>query len=113
MRCTRSGRSSQNLHKPIDTDFGNTDGLHGVHDIHMNQGNVGDHAGDNGVFHDGGLLLAFPDRVVGLFLAFQSQRVPTDAAGDAAPAAIPLSQLIAGHPPPVVDATGRSIWSGR
>ena len=39
----------QNLHKPIDTEFGNTDGLHGIHDIHMNQGNVGAHAGDNGV----------------------------------------------------------------
>jgi uncharacterized protein YukJ len=32
-----------NLHKPIDAEFGNTDGLHGVHDIHMNQGNVGAH----------------------------------------------------------------------
>ena len=74
-----------NLHKPIDIDFGNTDGLHGVHDIHMNQGNVGAHAGDNGTFHDGGLLLAFPDRLVGLFLAFQTQRVPTDAVGDASP----------------------------
>ena len=40
---------TQNQHKRIDIDFGNTDGLHGVHDIHMNQGNVGDHAGDNGV----------------------------------------------------------------
>ena len=45
----------RNLHKPIDTEFGNIDGLHGIHDIHMNQGNVGQHAGDNGVFHDGGL----------------------------------------------------------
>ena len=50
----------QNLHKPIDAEFGNTDGLHGVHDIHMNQGNVGAHAGDNGAFHDGGLILRFP-----------------------------------------------------
>ena len=31
----------RNLHKPIDTEFGNTDGLHGIHDIHLNQGNVG------------------------------------------------------------------------
>src|SRR6478752_5459497 len=97
-----------NRHLPIDAEFGNTDGLHGVHDIHMNQGNVGAHAGDNGTFHDGGLLLAFPDRLVGLFLAFQSQRVPTDAVGDASPAATPLSQLVAGHPPPVVDATGQA-----
>ena len=31
--------------------------------------------------HDGGLILAFPDRYLGLFLAFQTQRVPTDATG--------------------------------
>ncbi|WP_454790287.1 DUF2278 family protein [Mycolicibacterium lutetiense] len=84
----------RNMHMPIDADFGNTDGLHGVHDIHMNQGNVGAHAGDNGAFHDGGLLLAFPDRVVGVLLAFQSQRVPTDAQGDAAPGAQPLSRMV-------------------
>jgi uncharacterized protein YukJ len=28
---------------------------------------------DNGTFHDGGLVLAFPDRYLGLFLAFQTQ----------------------------------------
>ncbi|MFV8164297.1 DUF2278 family protein [Mycobacterium sp. 134] len=88
----------RNLHKPIDTDFGNTDGLHGVHDIHMNQGNVGAHSGDNGAFHDGGLLLAFPDRVVGILLAFQTQRVPTDPQGNAAPGAQPLSRLIGPGP---------------
>ena len=37
-------RFDRNLHKPIDVDFGNTDGLHGVHDIHLNQGNAGPHA---------------------------------------------------------------------
>jgi uncharacterized protein YukJ len=89
---------TQNLHKPIDIEFGNTDGLHGIHDIHMNQGNVGRHAGDNGVFHDGGLILAFPDRFMGLFLAFQSQHVPTDAAGAAAPGALTIGQIIAGLP---------------
>ena len=89
----------QNLHKPIDIEFGNIDGLHGIHDIHLNQGNVGSHAGDNGVFHDGGLILAFPDRYVGLFLAFQSQRIPTDAAGNAAPGSVPLSQILAGGAP--------------
>jgi uncharacterized protein YukJ len=88
----------QNLHKAIDVDFGNTDGLHGIHDIHLNQGNVGAHAGDNGVFHDGGLLLVFPDRVLGLFLAFQTQRVPTTAGGAAAPDALPLSKIIIGGP---------------
>jgi uncharacterized protein YukJ len=85
----------RNLHKPIDAEFGNTDGLHGIHDIHLNQGNVGAHAGDNGVFHDGGLLLAFPDRVLGVFLAFQTQHIPTDATGAAAPGAQPLSQIVA------------------
>ena len=54
----------------------------GVHDIHMNQGNprAGGHAGDNGVWHDGGLLLWFPkaDRWVATFLAFQSQSWHTD-----------------------------------
>ncbi|MGV0742946.1 DUF2278 family protein [Mycolicibacterium sp. XJ870] len=88
----------RNLRKPIDVEFGNTDGLHGVHDIHMNQGNVGAHAQDNGAFHDGGLVLAFPDRIVALLLAFQTQRIPTDPVGAAAPGAQPLSRLIGGHP---------------
>ena len=54
----------------------------GVHDIQVNQGNprAGGHAGDNGVWHDGGLLLWFPtaDRWVAMFLAFQSQSWHTD-----------------------------------
>jgi hypothetical protein len=66
----------------------------------MNQGNVGQHSGDNGVFHDGGLILKFPDRYLGLFLGFQTQRIPTDAAGNAAAGATPISQLLAGAPPP-------------
>jgi hypothetical protein len=48
----------------------------------MNQGNprAGGHAGDNGVWHDGGLLFWFPgaDRWVAVFLAFQSQSWHTD-----------------------------------
>jgi uncharacterized protein YukJ len=90
----------RNLNKPIDAEFGNLDGLHGIHDIHMNQGNVGPHSGDNGVFHDGGLILKFPDRYLGLFLGFQTQRIPTDAAGNAAAGATPISQLLVGAPPP-------------
>jgi uncharacterized protein YukJ len=89
---------NQNLHKPIDIEFGNVDGLHGIHDIHLNQGNVGAHSGDNGVFHDGGLILAFPERYLGLFLGFQSQRIPTDASGNAAPGAATISQILAGGP---------------
>jgi uncharacterized protein YukJ len=85
----------RNLHKPIDADFGNSDGLHGIHDIHLNQGNVGSHASDNGTYHDGGLLLVHPDRVIGLFLGFQTQRVPTDDAGAPTSTATPLGGLVA------------------
>jgi len=62
----------------------------------MNQGNprAGGHDGDNGAFHDGGLLLLFPTRTVGLFLAFQSQEVPTDANGGPAPGAQSLADLL-------------------
>jgi uncharacterized protein YukJ len=56
----------------------------GVHDVHMNQGNSGRFADDDGVFQDGGLLLYFPgeapaaDSWVAIFLAFQSQSFHTD-----------------------------------
>lgn len=52
----------------------------GVHDIHMNQGNVGQFTRDDGVWQDGGLLLFFPasQQWVGIFLAFQSQGWHTD-----------------------------------
>jgi uncharacterized protein YukJ len=100
----------QNLHKPIDAEFGNTDGLHGIHDIHMNQGNVGQHAGDNAVFHDGGIILKFPDRFLGLFLGFQTQRVPTDATGKAAPGSVPIGQLISGGPPPPPTTVAGTVY---
>ena len=95
----------QNLHKPIDAEFGNVDGLHGVHDIHLNQGNVGSHAGDNGTFHDGGLILAFPDRYLGLFLGFQTQRIPTDAKGNAAAGARTLREILTKPPAPTPTPT--------
>jgi uncharacterized protein YukJ len=52
----------------------------GIHDIHMNQGNVGKFVKDDGVWQDGGLILHFPstDQWVGIFLAFQSQAWHTD-----------------------------------
>src|SRR4030095_10576250 len=52
----------------------------GVHDIHMNQGNVPPFLGDDGVWQDGGLLFRFPSsqQWVGIFLAFQSQAWHTD-----------------------------------
>lgn len=52
----------------------------GVHDIHMNQGNSGRFANDDGVWQDGALLIHLPseDRWIGIFLAFQSQSWHTD-----------------------------------
>lgn len=52
----------------------------GIHDIHMNQGSTGSHAGDNGVYTDGGLFIHFPDedRWIAMFTKFQSQVVHTD-----------------------------------
>ena len=52
----------------------------GVHDIHMNQGNVGRFVDDDGVYQDGALVVEFPseNRWVGLFLKFQSQSWHTD-----------------------------------
>lgn len=54
----------------------------GIHDIHMNQGNSGRHAQDNGVYQDGGLFVYFPakdngepERWIAMFLKFQSQTV--------------------------------------
>jgi uncharacterized protein YukJ len=52
----------------------------GVHDVHMNQGNDPEFAGDDGVWQDGGLLVHFaePEQWVAVFLAFQSQAWHTD-----------------------------------
>jgi uncharacterized protein YukJ len=52
----------------------------GIHDIHMNQGNVAPFLGDDGVWQDGGLVLQFVStrQWVAIFLAFQSQAWHTD-----------------------------------
>ena len=52
----------------------------GVHDVHMNQGNVGGFVHDDGVWQDGGLLLHFPaqGQWTAVFLKFQSQSWHTD-----------------------------------
>jgi uncharacterized protein YukJ len=76
--------------RPIDREFGTRQG---VHDIHMNQGNPnpGPFAKDNGVFQDGGLILKFGSRYVGLFLRFATQWLPTDeATGHRLPGARPI-----------------------
>jgi uncharacterized protein YukJ len=52
----------------------------GIHDIHMNQGNDPKHAGDDGVWQDGAMLIHFPseNQWVAVFLKFQSQAWHTD-----------------------------------
>ena len=47
----------------------------GIHDIHMNQGNVGSFVRDDGVWQDGGVLFHFPgeQQWTAIFLKFQSQ----------------------------------------
>ncbi len=52
----------------------------GVHDIHMNQSNIGSFVQDDGVYQDGALLLNFPAQKqwVGIFLKFQSQTWHSD-----------------------------------
>lgn len=54
----------------------------GIHDIHMNQGNTGSFASDDGVWQDGGLLFRFPQQGewTAVFLKFQSQSWHTDDA---------------------------------
>ena len=72
---------------PADKQF-HTNG--GVHDIHMNQGNPasGGFAGDNGIHQDGGLIVQTgPDTFAGIFIAFQSQLIPTDNRGMPLPGA--------------------------
>ncbi len=55
----------------------------GIHDVHMNQGNVEAWVRDDGVWQDGGLMIHYPEgggdgRWVALFLAFQSQSWHTE-----------------------------------
>ncbi len=56
----------------------------GVHNLHMNQGNSGKFAQENGVYQDGALLIHFPSAIasqkrwVAAFFAFQSQSFHTD-----------------------------------
>ncbi len=67
----------------IDRQFGTKQG---IHNIHMNQGNPsGQYAKDNGVFQDGGLILKFPNRFVGIFLRFKTEWLPTNENGNRLP----------------------------
>ena len=52
----------------------------GIHNIHMNQGNIKKYENDNGVWQDGAILIHFPheNRCVAFLLAFQSQSWTTN-----------------------------------
>lgn len=58
----------------------------GIHDIHMNQGSQGAHAGSNGIYQDGSLLASYPseNRWSAVFLKFASQAETTDDRGNPA-----------------------------
>lgn len=75
----------------------------GIHDIHMNQANVGRFTQDDGVWQDGGLLFQFPStsQWVAVFLKFQSQTWHTDdATGHQIPATPGGPPSDGGTPPP-------------
>ena len=78
----------------------------GIHDIHMNQSNVGNFVGDDGVWQDGGVIVHFPaqQQWVAIFLKFQSQGWHTDdktghKIGPTEPATPPVP--IPSQPPPL------------
>ncbi|KAL2840302.1 hypothetical protein BJY01DRAFT_250083 [Aspergillus pseudoustus] len=53
----------------------------GIHNVHMNQGNIENFTKDDGVYQDGGLLIEYDDHWTGVFLAFASQATKTDDDG--------------------------------
>lgn len=64
--------------------FGIHYGDKGIHNIHMNQGNIGLHSDENQIYHDGCFFLHFTeeDKWLGYFLAFQNQSWCTDDRGN-------------------------------
>jgi uncharacterized protein YukJ len=75
----------------------------GVHDVHMNQGNIGQWVRDDGIYQDGALFIRFPARQqwMAVFLAFQSQAWETDEQGHRLPVVEP--------PPPTLPVTGGTV----
>ncbi|ORX94140.1 hypothetical protein BCR34DRAFT_580158 [Clohesyomyces aquaticus] len=50
----------------------------GIHNVHMNQGSPRRWSRDNGVYHDGGLIIQFSDHWEAVFIGFASQAVHTE-----------------------------------
>jgi uncharacterized protein YukJ len=55
----------------------------GMHNVHMNQGNMHKYCSDNGIHQDGAIFIYYPKRnsYTAIFLAFQSQSWCTDHNG--------------------------------
>jgi uncharacterized protein YukJ len=71
------------------------DDRRGIHNVHMNQGSLPNY--QNNVYRDGGFFLYFEedDHWEGVFLAFASQRVPTnDRTGEPEPGAQKLAEKL-------------------
>ncbi|KAJ5084080.1 hypothetical protein NUU61_008659 [Penicillium alfredii] len=72
--------------------FGSSYGS-GIHDVHMNQGSLPRYP--NGVYEDGAVLFRFDDgHWEAVFLAFASQRLPTDDYGEAEPDSRSLASIL-------------------
>jgi uncharacterized protein YukJ len=56
----------------------------GIHNVHMNQGNMQKYRHDNGIYQDGAIFIYDPENnsYTAIFLAFQSQSWCTDDNGD-------------------------------
>jgi uncharacterized protein YukJ len=51
----------------------------GIHNVHMNQGSLPRF--ENGIFQDGAFFIRYVDHWEAVFLAFASQKIPTDDDG--------------------------------
>jgi uncharacterized protein YukJ len=72
--------------------FGSSYGT-GIHDVHMNQGSLPQY--ENGVYEDGGLMFEFEDgHWEAVFLAFASQKIPTDDNGETEEGSKDLAEIL-------------------
>jgi uncharacterized protein YukJ len=65
--------------------YADSNGVQGIHDIHMNQGNPsGSFSKDNGTFQDGALFVYLPATLtwISVFIAFQTESWNTDDQGN-------------------------------
>jgi uncharacterized protein YukJ len=82
----------------------------GIHNIHMNQGNIRNFQRDDGIWQDGGLIIhsAGPDRWSAVFLAFQSQAINTNEwTGHAEPQSLTVEAVVRGERSPAEPAPAR------